>query len=152
MCIFALEKSCSLENQKNEPVSDSDGVTGAHRLVGARPMEYGCGSYFGSAERSNRSWGSRGLAPSCCLPHWGREGVTLAISTPAQKTRGDFYRACIFLKDLINITIPGVDTFCMKKTKSPETKLPGVKTKPALAPGTGYLLRHCMTFSCARCS
>jgi hypothetical protein len=32
--------------------------------------------------------GSRGLAPSCCLPHWGREGVTLAISTPAQKTRG----------------------------------------------------------------
>ena len=34
---------------------------------------------------------SRGLALLGCLPHWGREGVTLAISTPAQKTRGDFY-------------------------------------------------------------
>jgi hypothetical protein len=27
----ALEKSCSLENHKREPVSDSDGATGAHR-------------------------------------------------------------------------------------------------------------------------
>ena len=44
-------------------------------------------------EKSNRSWGSRGLAPSCCLPLWGREGVTLAISTPTQKTRKEFYRA-----------------------------------------------------------
>ena len=35
--------------------------------------------------------GVKGLAPSCCLPHWGRKGVTLAISTPAQKTRGDFF-------------------------------------------------------------
>ena len=40
--------------------------------------------------------GSRGLAPSCCLPHWGREGVTLTISTPTQKTRGDFYRTDFF--------------------------------------------------------
>ena len=32
--------------------------------------------------------GSRGLAPLDCLPHWGREGVTLAISTPAQKLEG----------------------------------------------------------------
>jgi hypothetical protein len=31
--------------------------------------------------------GVRGLAPLDCLPHWGREGVTLAISTRAQKTR-----------------------------------------------------------------
>ena len=38
---------------------------------------------------------SRGLAPLGCLPLWGREGVTLAISTPAQKIRGDFYRADI---------------------------------------------------------
>ena len=52
------------------------------------------GSYFNSVkEKSNRSWGSRGLAPLGCLPHWGREGVTLAISSPAQKTRGDFYIA-----------------------------------------------------------
>jgi hypothetical protein len=35
----------------------------------------------------------KGLAPSCCLPLWGREEVTLAISTSAQKTRGDFYKA-----------------------------------------------------------
>ena len=49
---------------------------------------------FGSVkEKSNRSWGSRGLAPLVCLPLWGREGATLAISTPAQKTRGDFYKA-----------------------------------------------------------
>ena len=32
--------------------------------------------------------GSRGLAPLDCLPHRGREGVTLAISTPAQKLEG----------------------------------------------------------------
>ena len=76
---------------KRGPVSGSDGATGAHRLVGARPVEHGCGSYFGSVkEKSNRSRGSRGLAPLGCLPLWGREGVTLAISTPAQKTRGDF--------------------------------------------------------------
>ena len=37
--------------------------------------------------------GSMGLAPLGCLPLWGREGVTLAISSPAQKTRGDFYKA-----------------------------------------------------------
>jgi hypothetical protein len=28
-----------------------------------------------------------------CLPRWGREEVTLAISTTAQKTRGEFYKA-----------------------------------------------------------
>jgi hypothetical protein len=48
-------------------------------------------------ERSNRSWGSRGLAPLGCLPHWGREGVTLAISTPAQKTRRGFLQGPYFL-------------------------------------------------------
>ena len=69
------------------------GATGAHRLVKVCPVEHGCGSYFGSVkEKSNRSRGSRGLAPLGCLPHWGREGVTFAISTPAQKTP-DFYRA-----------------------------------------------------------
>ena len=29
--------------------------------------------------------GSRGLAHLGCLPHWGREGVTLAISAPNSK-------------------------------------------------------------------
>ena len=70
------------ENQKRGPVSDSDGATGAHRLVGARPVEHGCGSFFGSVkEKSNRSWGSRGLAP-LLPPPLGERGVTLAISTP----------------------------------------------------------------------
>ena len=32
--------------------------------------------------------GSRGLALSGCLPLWGREGVTLAISTPVKKFEG----------------------------------------------------------------
>jgi len=81
------------------PVSDSDGVMGAHRLVGARPVEHGCGSYFGSVkEKSNHPWGSRGPAPSCCLPHWGREGVTLAIYSQRKKRGGDFYRVTIFKK------------------------------------------------------
>ena len=49
---------------KEGPVSDSDGATGAHRLVGARPVEHGCGSYFGSVkEKSNRSWGSPSQFP-----------------------------------------------------------------------------------------
>jgi hypothetical protein len=31
-------------------------ATGAHRLVGARPEEHGCGSFFGSVkEKSNSS-------------------------------------------------------------------------------------------------
>ena len=38
--------------------------------------------------------GSRGL-PLGLPPHWGRVGVTLAISSQAQQTRGDFYRAKI---------------------------------------------------------
>ena len=75
------------------PGSDSDGATGSH-LVGARPGSMAVDRYFGSVkEKSNRSWGSRRLAPLGCLLPLGREGVTLAISMPAQKTRGDFYRA-----------------------------------------------------------
>ena len=67
----------------------SDGAAGVHRLVGARPVEHGYGLYSGSVkEKFNRSWGSRGLAPLGCLPHWGREEVTLAISTPAKKLEG----------------------------------------------------------------
>jgi hypothetical protein len=41
----------------------------------ARPMEHGCGSYFGSVKgKSNRSWGSRGLAPLGCFPPMGERG------------------------------------------------------------------------------
>jgi hypothetical protein len=34
--------------------------------------------------------GVRGARPSWTASLWGREGVTFAISIPAQKTRGDF--------------------------------------------------------------
>jgi hypothetical protein len=34
--------------------------------------------------------GSGGLAPLGCLPLWGREGVTLAISIPAKKNSKGF--------------------------------------------------------------
>ena len=72
-------------------------VTGAHRLVGARPVKHGCGSYFGSVkEKFNRFMGSRGLAPLGCLPRWGRERVTLAISSSSQKTRREFLQSRIF--------------------------------------------------------
>ena len=37
--------------------------------------------------------GVKGACPLGLPPPLGREGVTLAISTPAQKTRRDFYRA-----------------------------------------------------------
>ena len=80
-----------LRKLKEGTVSDSDGATGAHRLVGARPVEHGCGSYFGSVKKNPTAQsGSKALALSYCFPLWGREGVTLAISTPAQKTRRDF--------------------------------------------------------------
>ena len=44
-------------------------------------------------KKSNPFMGVKGACLLGLPPHWGREGVTLAISTPAQKTRGDFYRA-----------------------------------------------------------
>jgi hypothetical protein len=60
---------------KEEPLSDRDRATGAYRLVGARPVEHVCGSYFGSVkEKSNRSWGSRGLAPWAASPIGGERG------------------------------------------------------------------------------
>jgi len=41
--------------------------------------------------------GSRGLAPLDCLPLWGREGVTLAISSPTKKNARGFLRSCFFV-------------------------------------------------------
>ena len=37
--------------------------------------------------------GVKGACPSCRIPLWGREGVTLAISSPSQKTQGNIYIA-----------------------------------------------------------
>jgi hypothetical protein len=67
----------------------SGGATGAHRIVGARLVEHGCGSYFGSVkEKSNRSWvkGSPLMLP----PLRGREGVTSQFPRQLKKKREDF--------------------------------------------------------------
>ena len=64
-----------VKKPKRGPVSDSDGAMGAHRLVGALPR--GAWLWISAAWRKIQ-------------PLLGVEGVTLAISTPAQKTRGDF--------------------------------------------------------------
>ena len=53
----------------------------------ARPVEHGCGSYFSSVkEKSNRSLGSRGLAPSGCLPTGGERGSPSQFLRQSQKT------------------------------------------------------------------
>ena len=60
---------------KSEPVSDSDGTTGAHRLIGARPVEHGCGLYFGDVkEKSSRAWGVKGACPLGLPPPLGERG------------------------------------------------------------------------------
>jgi hypothetical protein len=60
-------------------------------------VEHGYGSYFGSL-RKNPLWGSRGLALLGCLPHWGREGVTFAISTSAQENSKGFLQSRKFIE------------------------------------------------------
>ncbi len=83
---------------KEGPVSDSDGATGAHRLVGARPVEHGCGSRQ-LKRKIQPLLGVKGACPLGCLPLWGREGVTLAISTPAQKNARGFLQSPKILKE-----------------------------------------------------
>jgi len=52
-------------------------------------VEHGGGSYFGSLEKkSNPFMGVKGACLLGLPPPLGERGVTLAISTPAQKTRG----------------------------------------------------------------
>jgi hypothetical protein len=82
--IFSSIEIMLVRKQKEGTVSDNDGATGAH-LVGARPVEHGCGSYFGSVkELSNRSWGSRGLDPWAASPSGGERG------SPSQFPRQTF--------------------------------------------------------------
>jgi len=57
-----------------------DGATGAHRLSGVRPVEHGRAN--SNLIKNVIQRGSRGLAPLGLPPHWGREGVTIAISSP----------------------------------------------------------------------
>ncbi len=92
-------ENCSVEimlfrEPKRGSVSDSDEATGAHRLIGARPVEHGCGKYFGSVkEKSNRSWGSRGLAPLGASPFGGERGSPSQFPRQLKKLRRNFYRA-----------------------------------------------------------
>ena len=68
-------------------------------------------------EKSNHSWGSRGLAPLGCLPHWGREGVTLAISTPSQKTRRRFLQSRKIISHTESSEYSGVDDTLKEREK-----------------------------------
>jgi hypothetical protein len=87
-------------------------------------VEHGCGSYFGSEEKNPTVMGSRGLVPLGCLPLWGREGVTLAISTPAQKTKKGFL---IEPKKYI----PFIGIFChLLPLYSVRTLVPGAAVTP----------------------
>ena len=49
---------------------------GPRALGDYRPSPRGAWPYGASIE-NRLKWGSRGLAPACCIPLWGREGVTL---------------------------------------------------------------------------
>jgi hypothetical protein len=61
---------------------------------GPAPWSMAVGSYFGSITR-----GSRGLAPSCCLPHGRRERSPSQFLRQLKKTRGDFSIAEFFKND-----------------------------------------------------
>jgi hypothetical protein len=53
------------------------GLRGAHRLIVARPVEDGLWIVLRQRKRKIQPLMEvKGLAPSCCLPHGGREGVT----------------------------------------------------------------------------
>jgi hypothetical protein len=79
---------------KDGTVSDSDGVTGARRHIGALLWNMPVDRTSEAVEKNPTAPGGQGgLPPLGCLPHWGREGVTLVISTPYKKTRRDFTKA-----------------------------------------------------------
>ena len=75
------------------------GPTGAHRLVGARPMEHGCGFYFGRVkEKSNRSIGVKGACPLMLPPPTGGErGSPSQFPRQLKKLGLDFYRVPFFI-------------------------------------------------------
>ena len=76
-----------------EPISDSDEATGAHRLVGARPVEHGCGSYFCSAkEKSNRSWVKGACPHQAASPLEERGGHSRNFHASSKKPGRYFYR------------------------------------------------------------
>ena len=46
-----------------------------------KPRALGVSSTLAFVEQKLLKWGSRGIAPACCLPLWGSEGVTFTNST-----------------------------------------------------------------------
>ncbi len=72
---------------KRGPVSDSDGATGAHRPSGLAPWSMAVDCTPVAWRKIQPSRGSRGIASLGCLPHWGREGFILAISTLLKNSR-----------------------------------------------------------------
>jgi hypothetical protein len=96
-----VQKKCSVEiilvrKPTRGLVSDSDGATGAHRLVGARPVEHGCGPYFGSVEETTALGGSRGLPPWATSPSGGERGSPSQFLLQLKKLIKDFYIAHFF--------------------------------------------------------
>ena len=75
---------------KEGPVSDSDGATGAHRLVGARPVEHGCGSYFGRLGEKIQPvhGGQGGLPPWAASPTGGERGSPSQFPRQLKKREG----------------------------------------------------------------
>ena len=73
---------------KREPVY-SDGATGAHRLVGARPVEHGCGLYFGSVDKNPTAYGRQGGFPLLAAsPFGGERGSLSQFIRQIQKLEG----------------------------------------------------------------
>ncbi len=81
---------------KRGPVSDSDGAKGAHRLVGARPVEHGCGSYFGSLEKNPTAHGGQGACPLGLPPPLGERGGHPRNFHASSKNSRGFLQSRIF--------------------------------------------------------
>jgi hypothetical protein len=76
------------------PVSDSDGATGAHRLVGFAPWRW-LWIVLRQCRRKIRPLMGvkRACPPHAASPSGGERGSPSHFSRQLKKTRGDFYRA-----------------------------------------------------------
>jgi hypothetical protein len=64
------------------------GSPGAYRLVGIRPVEPGCGSYFGSMEKNPTVGGQGGLPPWAASPTGGERGSPSQFLRQLKKREG----------------------------------------------------------------
>ena len=103
---LSFSNNCSVEimlvrKPRREPVSDSDGATGAHRLVGARPVEHGCRSSFGRVEKNPIAHGGQGGLPLMLLPPMGeRGGHPRNFHTISKNSRGFPMKIELFSYDM----------------------------------------------------